>query len=187
MMAHKLQGIFTSVLLWYIWGWIWGWSLVDPNLDLWALLAGLGALIGLAWGVISVIQAKARDTAAAGDRDARKSIDIWIVLLCATFGMFTGWAAHTMIFGDKPGGPGLLVMLAGVAAGIWIGARPSLESDRWRRTLLVVLYAGFFGGFLVDIALRGLALPTSILRMALIVIACGALGGANAWFWKREV
>jgi hypothetical protein len=185
-MAHKLLGIFTSVLLWYIWGWIWGWSLVDPNLDLWALLAGAGALGGLAWGVISVMRANARDKAAAGKKDTGKPFDVWIVLLCATFGMFIGWAARTMIFGDIPGGPGLLVMLAGVIAGVWIGARPGLQSERWRRTLLVVLYTGFFGGFLVDMGLRGLALSASIPRMALIVIACGALGGAIAWLWKRK-
>jgi hypothetical protein len=172
-LAKRLLDIFTLALLGYIWGWIWGWSLVDPNLDVWALLAAVGALLGLVLGVVYFV----RGEGSANFADAPP-------LQCATFGMFIGWAARTLLFGDVPGGPGLLVMLAGAGLGAWVGARPPLQSRRARRTLLVVLYAGFFGGFIVDMLLRGMALSPSIPRMALIVIACGVLGGAAAWYWK---
>jgi hypothetical protein len=166
-MGRKLLGILTGALLGYVWGWIWGWSVVDPNLDLWALAAAFGALVGLGVGLSSAFWQLA---------------GVW---LSATVGLYLGWIARTLIFGDVPGGPGMLLILAGAGAGGYLAVRAGwTDSPRATKILLAALYTGFIGGFLVSIlllpALLGTARPQTILSQAPAVLACGVLGAALA-------
>jgi hypothetical protein len=166
-MARKLLGILTGALLGYIWGWIWGWSVVDPALDLWALAAAFGALVGLGVGLSSAFW------------------DLAGVWLSATVGLYLGWIARTLIFGDVPGGPGMMIILAGAGAGGYLAVRADWsERRRPIAILLAAVYTGFFGGFLVSAllapALLGAAYPQTILGQAPAVLACGILGGALA-------
>jgi hypothetical protein len=162
-LSAVLAGMFTGALIGYLWGWIWGWSLFDPNLDLWALLAGSLAILGMMLGAIHGVRKKAG------------------FLILTTIGLYLGWIARTLVFGDVPGGPGIL-LLAGSA---FLGAAASRLS-RLRQTttpaiLMAALYAGFFGGFLVDfILLRALFHPSpfqTIPGQAPAILLCGVIGG----------
>jgi hypothetical protein len=170
-MGRKLLGIFTGALLGYIWGWIWGWSAVDPSLDLWALAAAFGALVGLGVGFSSVFWQVA---------------GTWI---SATLGLYLGWILRTWIFGDTPGGPGMLVIMAGAAAGGYLALRSGwADNPRLTNTLLAALYSGFFGGFLISVLLPivlQMAPAQPILSQAPAVILCGALGGLLAAWRSR--
>jgi hypothetical protein len=171
-MFKRLFGILSGGLLGYVWGWIWGWSLVDPNLDYWAAAAAFGALVGLGVGLSGIFWQLA---------------PFWA---SATIGLYLGWVLRTLIFGDVPGGFGMLLMVIGAAEGIWLTGRLKWQnSQRALRVLLAIVYAGFFGGFLVDVLLLdkglGLASVRSITGQSVAVIICGALGGVVAAFWRR--
>ncbi len=160
----KLSSILTGALLGYVWGWIWGWSLFDPNSDIWALLAGVGALIGLLIGATPYL---------------------WrygTLLICATFGLYLGWIGRTIVWGDIPGGLGMAVMIDGVLIGGAIGLRLKRHSQNFILSILWgALYIGFVGGLLIDVVLLdkvlGLVKTHSILSQAPIVLACGVIGG----------
>ena len=172
-LLQKLFTLFTGALLGYFWGWIWGWSLFDPNSDVWALLAGVGALVGLIAGVTPFV---------------------WRyrgVLASASIGLYLSWIVRTLLFGDKPGGWGILFLGLGAIAGLIIGVRLCSPADAKQKVitgLVVALYAGFFGGFLVDVVLLDLLLGVvkshSILGNAPAVIGCGLLGGILAARWQ---
>jgi hypothetical protein len=163
---HRLFRMFTGALLGYIWGWIWGWSLFDPNSDLWALGSGLGAIGGLLAGILF-----------RGEKfDA--------LTLSATFGLFLSWIVRTLLFGNVPGGWGILVLAGGALLG-------ALFSRRAGSSLVIILmgalYAGFFGGFLIDVILLDILLgwvqTRSLLTQAPIVIVCGIAGGIGTALW----
>jgi hypothetical protein len=166
-MLLRLFPIFTGALLGYLWGWIWGWSLTDPNRDIWALAAVTGACAGMLLGVRRIWER-------AG-----------VPVLCATVGLYLGWLLRTICFGDVPGGWGAALMalacLAGCAAGLAPGRR---EDPVTRAGLLGAVYAGFFGGFLVDVVILdlwlGLATTHTILSQAPEVVMLGILGGSLA-------
>lgn len=162
---------FTAALLGYGWGWIWAWSLADPNLDLWAVGAGLGALIGLAAGLTGFY---------------RRHVAAWLM---ATLGLFLGWVARTALFGDLPGGWGLLLMVIGAAAGLGLARRSTwLRSPPGERTLVIMLYAGFLGGFLIDVALLdrvlGLVQSHTILSQSVWILVCAGLAGI--WAYRKN-
>jgi hypothetical protein len=141
------------------------WSIHSPDrlhvgLDL-GLVAGL---LGLFW---------------------RRSAD----LLCATLGLYLGWVLRTWIFGDKPGGWGLLLMAMTVLGGVWLARAYKLQQKQSTIIILLsVLFIGFFGGFIIDVLLLGLVYganrPHTILTQAPWVIACGVLGG---WASARRI
>ena len=173
-LPQKLFTLFTSALLGYFWGWVWGWSLFDPNRDLWALLAAAGALIGLVLGFTPLIW---RNRA---------------TLLCASIGLYLGWLLRTLLFGDVPGGWGILILAVAAIAGWIIGARltsPPNARPALVPALLAALYAGFFGGFLIDVILLdlllGLVKTHSILSQAPAVLACGVIGGVLVG-WRQS-
>jgi hypothetical protein len=162
-MGKKLFGGFAAALIGYMWGWIWGWSLFDPNLDLWAVLAGVLALAGLALGLLGLFW---RWSATA---------------LSAMLGLYLGWVLRTWLFGDKPGGWGILVMILVIGIAVWLALKYRLqERPTATITLLSVLFIGFFGGFLIYVLFGklfpGYPGPNTILRQAPWVIGCGLLG-----------
>lgn len=161
---NKLLSILTGALLGYVWGWIWGWSLFDPNRDIWSLLAGVSALIGLLIGTTPYL---------------------WrygTVFLCTTFGLYLGWIVRTIVWGDIPGGMGIAVMIGSAVIGGVIGLRLKRYPQNTSLPILLgVLYIGFVGGLLIDVVLLdkvlGLVKTHSILSQAPIVLACGVIGG----------
>lgn len=167
---NKLFGIFTGAFLGYMWGWIWGWSLFDPNSDIWALAAGLCAMLGLLLGATPYFWRYAN------------------VFLTAILGLYLSWVARTLIFGDVPDGWGSVLMAAGVIASIVFGVRLNRQAkETLTPVLLGVLYAGFFGGFLIDVILLdvilGVVQSHSILSQAPAVLICGVIGGVGVNRW----
>ena len=170
-MLRKLFGIFSGALLGYAAGWILGWSAFDPNLDLWALLAGVGVLAGLLVGLTPLFWCRA---------------GLWFG---GAAGLYLGWLLRTLLFGDVPGGPGLLCVLGGALLGGLAGSRPAFqEGRRPLRILMAAVYIGFFGGFLVDVVLLDLVLKLvqshTVLSQAPAVLLCAAAGGGLA-AWQR--
>ncbi|MGB7540248.1 MAG: hypothetical protein WBM17_17030 [Anaerolineales bacterium] len=167
---RRLFRMFSGALIGYMWGWIWGWSLFDPNSDIWALAAGVGAIVGLVFGIV----------ASKGRYDT--------MLLSITIGLYLSWVARTFLFGDIPGGWGALLMagetVLGGAIGLYLNrqANPALLSG-----LTGALYFGFFGGFFVDVIIMdkimGWMRTHSILTQATAVILCGIAGGIVISQW----
>jgi hypothetical protein len=163
-LLQRLFGIFSAAVIGYMYGWILGWSFFDPNSDVWALAAALGALLGLLVGVSPLFSSKAG------------------VFFGSAIGLYLGWLLRTLLFGDVPGGIGLVFILGGAIAGGLVGAGPAFQKDAAPlRVLMGVLYIGFFGGFLIDVVLLDVALKLvrthSILGQAPAVIASGVVGG----------
>jgi hypothetical protein len=170
-LRKRFTGGLCGALIGYMWGWIWGWSLFDPNLDLWALLAAVGAVAGLVAGLLGWFW---RRSAA---------------LLCATLGLYLAWVLRTWIFGDNPGGWGIILMAVTVIGGIWLAREYRLQAQPTSIIVLLnVLFIGFFGGFVIDVLLLGLVYgtnhPHTILTQAPWVIGCGVLGG---WVSARRL
>ena len=170
-LASRLFSIFTGALVGYMWGWIWGWSLVDPNSDIWALAAGVFALVGLLFGATPYLWRYGG------------------VILCATCGLYLGWVGRTLLFGDVPGGIGALFMLGSIMIGGVIGERLSHRAATLP-VLLGALYIGFFGGFIIDVVLIDEVLKLvrthSIVSQAPAVLACGIVGGIVAARWSSK-
>jgi len=163
-LRKKLLGGFCAALIGFLWGWLLGWSLFNPNLDLWALFAAICALVGLVIGLIGLFWKRSTE------------------YLCATFGLYLGFIIRTLLFGDTSRGLGLVVIAIAVIAGIWIARRYQLqEKPGVTIVLLNVLLIGFFGGYLMDILLLNIILgsnrPHTVLARAPLVIFCGLLGG----------
>jgi hypothetical protein len=162
--------MFTGALLGYMWGWIWGWSLFDPNSDIWALAAGLGAIAGLIFG--SVSSSRQRD----------------VCILSMTIGLYPSWLARTLLFGDIPGGWGVLLMAGGTVLSGAIGIHLNRQADSALLPGLAgALYIGFFGGFLINVIVLDKVLgwiqTNSILNQAPAVFICGAIGGFSVAQW----
>jgi hypothetical protein len=129
----RIFGTFIGALCGYIIGWALGWSFFEPNLDLWALAALIGTLLGLWFGVRRGFWKQAG------------------VLICSTIGLYLGWIFRTLLFGDVPGGLGVLLIVGGAVAGALIGGHRALQKDgKALRALTLALVVGFFGGFLID-------------------------------------
>lgn len=161
---RRLLELFTACLVGYIWGWIIGWSSFDPNLDLWALFAALGALIGLVLGLLGVFRR------------------FGAVPVGSTLGLFSGFWLRAVIFGDRPGLPGLFLALFLAFLAGWLFASPRMKRERdWMPVLAAALYAGFFGGLVIDLLvldrLLGQVAQHSILTQGIWVMLCGLAGG----------
>jgi len=153
----------TGALIGYLWGWIWGLSLFDPNLDLWALLAGSLAILGLASGAIRGIRQKAT------------------LIIPATMGLYLGWIARTLVFGDVPGGPGVLLLAGCAILGAGVSRLSWLRQTTTPAILTAALYAAFFGGFLMDFILLNVLSHQgsfqTIPGQAPAILICGVIGG----------
>jgi hypothetical protein len=169
----KLFSLFTGAFLGYFWGWILGWSLFDPNSDMWALLAAVGALAGLLLGATPFLW---------------RYIGVFI---SASAGLYLGWIARTIFLGDRAGGWGILVLLAGsiVGGAVGIRLRAHAQTEGLINPVLIGgLYIGFFGGFGVDVVLLDKVLHLvrthTVLNQAPAVLACAFVGGALVARWR---
>jgi hypothetical protein len=165
----RMFGIFSAALIGYMFGWILGWSSFDPDSDVWALAAAVGAIAGLAVGVTPLFWNNAG------------------MFYGSALGLYVGWLLRTLSFGDAPGGLGLVFVIGGAIAGGWMGAGPAFRQGSVPlRVLIGALYIGFFGGFLIDVILLDvvfrLVRTHSVLGQAPAVIVSGVIGG---WLGAR--
>ena len=168
-LAKRMFGIFSAALIGYMAGWILGWSSFDPNSDVWALAAAVGAFAGLIVGITPLFWSNAG------------------MFFGSAIGLYLGWLLRTLLLGDVPGGIGLVFVLGGAVAGGLVGARPTFQRDGAPlRALISALYIGFFGGFLIDVVLLDIVFKLvrthSILGQAPAAVASGVVGG---WLGAR--
>ena len=168
-LAKRMFGIFSAALIGYMFGWILGWSCFDPNSDVWALAAGVGAIAGLIVGLAPLFWNNAG------------------AFFGSAIGLYLGWLLRTLLVGDVPGGFGLVFVLGGAVAGGLVGTRPAFQRDGAPlRALIGALYIGFFGGFLIDVILLDVVFKLirtqSVLGQAPAVIVSGVIGG---WLGAR--
>jgi hypothetical protein len=168
-LAKRMLGIFRAALIGYMFGWILGWSSFDPDSDVWALAAAVGAIAGLAVGVTPLFWNNAG------------------AFFGSALGLYLGWLLRTLLFGDVPGGFGLVFVLSGAVAGGLVGTRCAFQRDGAPlHALIGALYIGFFGGFLIDVILLDVVFKLvrthSVLGQAPAVIVSGVTGG---WLGAR--
>jgi len=162
-------GIVSAALAGYISGWILGWSAFDPETDLWALLAALGALAGMVYALL------------CGQTFWRRAAP----LLGAAAALYPGWVLRTLLFGDVPGGAGLLlVLVCGAAGGACAARTGAAQRVRLAQVLAGALGGAVFGGLLVEVLLFRLALAVTggdmILQRAPGVLLFGVRGAGGA-------
>jgi hypothetical protein len=123
-LAKRIVSIFSAALIGYMFGWILGWSSFDPNSDVWALAAGVGAIAGLAVGATPLLWNNAG------------------AFFGSAIGLYLGWLLRTLSFGDAPGGFGLVFVIGGAIVGGLVGARPAFQQGSVR---LCALIGGWLG------------------------------------------
>jgi hypothetical protein len=162
-MKQRILGVLTGGLVGYLYGWVLGRSLFDPEADVWALGAFVGALVGM------MVGASAAFWHLAGP-------------LCASaMGMYVGWLGATALLGEHLGGMGTMIALGGAFIGWRVGAGPRFRQNGAALGALVgALHIGFFGGLLVIamlVVVLGFGAICSSLAQAPVVILCAVVGG----------
>jgi hypothetical protein len=166
----RIFALFLGPLIGYITGWILGWNAVDPNMDVWALAAALGAFAGLGIALTRIFWRVAGS------------------LLGMAVGLFAGWVLKAILFGDQTSGLGLLIVVAGGLFGLLTGMHPMFRREsRPLRILVTALLAGFFGGFFLNVLILRLLLgwiqSSSVLTQAPGVFGIGILAAIIASVW----
>ncbi|HEX9795991.1 MAG TPA: hypothetical protein VGA52_03280 [Anaerolineales bacterium] len=160
-MRTRLLAGFTGAVIGYIHGWIWGWSLFDPDSDLWALAAAVLAVFGLAHGLTRHFRLVARP------------------LIAATISLYLAWVAGTWLWGDHPSVVRSLTLVGGTLVGGALGRRRS-NADGLPIPLLSALHGGLFGGALIQVFVMGrmfgLVEINTVTNYAPAVMAGGILG-----------
>jgi len=159
-------GLLTGALIGYIVGWLTGWSIIDPNSDLWALGAAGGAIGGLPLGMTPFFRARIGS------------------FFGGTLGFYLGWVLRTLIFGDVPGGPGLLVMAGGTVMGAYLGTRRPLQQIPLNLAA-GILYGAFFGGLIFGGVLQWVPVKSN-LGMAPSILISGLLCWLLITRWGRR-
>ncbi len=134
-MVDKVTGIFTGMLAGYLIGMVSGFTLFDPDLDVWALLGFVLALVGAVVGIIPPFR-------------RRQSM-----ILGAILGFYLGWLLNFLLFGSveengldllQNGFGGFLCTTLGIIIGTIAGWR--YRSQELGHTLFAITFGGFLGG-----------------------------------------
>jgi hypothetical protein len=172
-MSERTIPTITGGLSGFVVGWIWGNAITgEPDVVVFAVF--LCTIVGLVAG----FNPEMRDQ--VGN------------ILGAVIGLYLGWVLKVLLFGDSPGGWGVLLVFAGMSGGAELGAKAVDRRPRQAEAVLInVLYAGFLGGMFVDVvlldAIFGWRTDHSVLTQAPVLLISGALGGlAAALSFGRE-
>jgi hypothetical protein len=165
-MRYRLFSIITGGLSGCVVGWIWGNAIVDEP-DVWVFASLICMIAGLLAGF---------------NPNIREQIGAY---LGAIVGLYLGWIAKVMIFGNSPAEWSLTILVVGMIGGAELGAKAADRSPRLTEAVLLnVLYAGVLGGLFVDVVLLdvifGWRTDHSVLAQAPIIMTSGTLGGLAA-------
>lgn len=168
-MLDKITGMFTGVLTGYLLGMVTGFTVFDPNLDVWALLGFVGALIGIPAGLTLRVR---RHRA---------------LILAAVIGFYVGQLLNLGLIND-PGENGLDLLQNGLAGfalvaggtllGGWLGWR--YRSAALGYILFAAVWGGFVGGLIFGVVLT-LAPAQTMWGWMPSVAVSGAICAWLAW------
>lgn len=169
--AWMALSIFAYAIAGYLLGLIIGFTVFDPNADVYALLGVVLAVVGLSLGLIPAFR-----RAAGG-------------VFGAVVGFYIGAVISTLLFGNPQTDDLLEVLQRGVvlpiaiaAIGVVIGAR--VIKPHLSLPALGFLLGGFLEGF-VFLAI-GVASSTSIVMLSPFVIGSGVVIGVALWMLQRR-
>lgn len=169
--AWMALSIFAYAIAGYLLGLIIGFTVFDPNADVYALLGVVLAVVGLLLGLIPAFR-----RAAGG-------------VFGAVVGFYIGAVISTLLFGNPQTDDLLEVLQRGVvlpiviaAIGVVIGAR--VIKPHLSLSALGFLLGGFLEGF-VFLAI-GVASSTSIVMLSPFVIGSGVVIGVALWMLQRR-
>jgi len=164
-MLDRIMGLFTGLIAGYLLGLTIGYTVFDPNLDAWALLGIVLALVGLAVGLTAFFRRH------------------MVIVLCAILGFYLGALIGILLAGDITSdtllgalenrtATALIVVgtVFGGAVGTW------LHNPRIKHILFAVLIGGFFGGLLLSVLL-GITKEGAMWETAPLVLLCGTIAG----------
>jgi hypothetical protein len=173
-MADKIVGIFTGMIAGYLIGMVIGFTVFDPNLDVWALLGFVLALVGGVIGITPFFRRRAN------------------IVLCALIGFYFGTLAGILLFGSieddlfellQNGGSPLVAAIVGTLIGVFVGTR--LRSESLKFALFMAMFGGFLGGYLFGVVLR-LAPLQSYVGWSPSILICGAVCAFVAVYLQRQ-
>lgn len=169
--AWMALSIFAYAIAGYLLGLIIGFTVFDPNADVYALLGVVLAVVGLSLGLIPAFR-----RAAGG-------------VFGAVVGFYIGAVISTLLSGNPQTDDLLEVLQRGVvlpiaiaAIGVVIGAR--VIKPHLSLPALGFLLGGFLEGF-VFLAI-GVASSTSIVMLSPFVIGSGVVIGVALWMLQRR-
>lgn len=167
MLSYLLAGYLLGLTL--------GFTLFDPNSDVYALLGAVLAILGAIIGILPFFRRRAR------------------YVFGAVIGYYVGSLISIVLFGDsvrddllevlQRGGAGiLLVVIASIIGAVIFGrTRPGAIALRG----IGVLLGGFLGGYLFGVVL-GLASLSSMIALAPFVLGSGIVIGIGLWLLQRR-
>jgi hypothetical protein len=148
----KLLSFLTGGSIGLVFGFIAGWSLFNPESNVWLLFGAVGCMLGVYIGSSSAFH-------------------YWVAPIgVASIGLVGGWITSLWLFGEHIGGVGALIMGGGAAIGWKIGSHELLHSSNTALgTLLCIIHFGF--GFLVSyIAIWKILIRTEMPNIPLMLI-----------------
>jgi hypothetical protein len=173
-MGEKLLGMVTWMLAGYLTGLTIGFSVFDPDTDIYALLGATLAILGLLLGLTPLFR-RYTHLALGG---------ITGFYLASLLGIFLLGTPATDNLPEVAGnGAKLGVALAGTVVGITIVYR--LKTQLNSLLIAAFLFGGFFGGLLL--AAVGIAPRTAMVGLAPFFLSCGVLCAAIVAFLQRRV
>ncbi len=176
---HNLNKILFSMVTYmlagYLFGMTIGFTLFDPNLDMYALL---GAVLGILGAVIGPIPFFRRYAP---------------IPFGALIGFYIGALAGVLLFGSSAsddllellqrGGPGLVCAIVGTVLGGWAGVR--LLHREINLPAMALLVGGFLGGYFFGFILR-VAPSTKMVGIAPFIIGSALVCGLLTWGLQKR-
>jgi hypothetical protein len=173
-MGQKIAGVFTGLIAGYLLGMAIGFTLFNPDQDVWALLGVVLAVVGMGIGLTPFFR---RNTA---------------VMLTALIGFYFGTLLGTVFFGNIAQDdllevlqrPTLFFSIGGTVLGGLIGRR--LPAEKVSLPLLTFLLGGFLGGYVLGVVCH-LAPYPSFVGWSPFVVGSGLVVGGLAALLKRRL
>ncbi len=159
-MNPKIIGLLTGTIAGYLIGMVLGFTLFDPDLDVWALLGCVLALAGLGIGLTPFFQRYV------------------VVILLALVGFYIGSLVGIVLVGNTASddlleilqSQSILFAVGGTVIGGAIGAWLPVEKARW--PLFALIIGGFLGGYILGVVF-GLAPYPSLVGWSPFVMGSG--------------
>lgn len=174
-MGGKIASLLTGAFTGYFLGVSLGFVLFHPDLDVWALLGAVLAIAGLPVGLTRWFRRRMHVGLAA--------LIGYILATVAAILLFDDPVTGGMVEALRDWDGGLPLILAGTAAGMFVGAR--WLSERHAPLLLAFFGGGFVGGYLFGFVLGLAPYPSPVGYMPAILLSGAAAALLTAVIRRR--